>query len=463
MSFTNLDYVLTAFSSSFRSVDVRIVAAGLDGELMNVITSIFPRCESLEEISAAQQRIKEKLPKNTDRFQILLIHHPFDWIYEFFDRLEKGEITGRTAGWVKFRQFNPFELRIDPYLPSYLKETQEWKLVGSQASGDQEDRSNLWPVLASRSGAARLCGYKDVYELIREALGMADFSQGTTRDFVVGIPMPARIAKSSIENSSLKIQTKTISGLKDLQLNVSVDRASARTPYYETVWRKTETVSESPSNDNFCVITNSIDLTNLEPHDFIDVELIHRKVPTLSMDADRLRMPLQNPSEPFAKMLTEFCSVDLFRKRLLQPEHVKSAAGEFEDAIAWLLSLIGISVVQLKGDCQKLRTETSYEIGSIDMIAYRENEQILLIDCDTQIPDEKKMRSMTAVKDYFKFLQDEFRRPDIVCMIFTPRDCAGIPAIQDTVKIVDKQKITLILEKAIEGNTEEARKILSYW
>ena len=85
------------------------------------------------------------------------------------------------------------------------------------------------------------------------------------------------------------------------------------------------------------------------------------------------------------------------------------------------------------------------------------------VDCDTSIPDEKKIRSMMAVKEHFRYIQDEYKRPNIVSVIFSPKDCTGISVDREAVKIVDRHKINRMFEEAMKGNLEEARSSLVYW
>ena len=462
MSVVTVSEVVQAFSLSFKTVDLRIVAVKPEDQWTNVITSIFLSTKSREEINSEQEEARDKLPR-TDKFRIFLDSCDIKQLRVLFEAFNKEEIKVSNT-LINFRELDLFSFRVDRYLPDYLKEMEEWRLVGSQGMGQEEDRRNLWPIVESQNGTAKLLGFKDIYELISETLKIRDFSRDRRRDLIIGIPLPARIVDASLVGSSAKIKTKKVFGLEDLQLNLSIIRVNPRISYYESVWRKTERVEKckrAPAR-NFCYATNSIELTNLRPHDRIEVELIHRQVPTLGIDATYLEVPLENAVEPFAKTLFSFCSFDLFKKRLLEPEQFRKASKEFENAVAWLLSIIGFSVAPL-GRFEKLRIpETKFEVGSIDMIAHRENECVLLVDCDTKIPDEKKIRSMMALKDHFKFIPDKHRRPYIISAIFSPKDCTGISVDRNVVKIVDRYQIEQIFEEAMKGNLEKARSPLVY-
>jgi hypothetical protein len=468
MSSLTVSDVLEAFSPSLRSADLRVVAVKPEKHWINVITSMFLSCKSREEIESEQKQVRGKLLKDTSNFRILLGCFPFQMLPSVFEGFKSGEILIRRMR-TKFKEIDPYELGVNPYHPNYLREIEEWKLVGSQAQQKIDDI--LWNIIERQNGQARLHGYTDIYQLISETLRIGDFHRGRNRGLVIGIPMPARIADVSLDGSSVKIKTKKDCSLKDLQLNLSLERVNPRNGRYEPVegGRKIELVKKSkrlPTHE-ICHVTNSIQLTDLRPNDMIEVKLLHKKAPTLDMGGTRLYVPLENPVEPFARVLNAFCSMEIFRELLLNPERAKGKTRPntiFENAVSWLLSLIGFSILPLgRTPFEHLRIpETGYKVGSVDIVAYRENECLLLIDCDTSMPDEKKIRYLKAVKDHFRFIQDEYKRLNIVSVIFTPRDCTGIPSDLQDVKIIDRHKIKMMFEQAMEGNSDQARSSLRY-
>jgi len=140
------------------------------------------------------------------------------------------------------------KLRVDSFLPDYLKEMEDWKLLGSRTDGTKDE--GIWPIIDGENGHARLLGYRDIYELIREILSIKNFERGRTTALVLGIPTPARIVENSLMNSSLRTKIKKVINLNDLQLNISLERANPRTGYFERVWRKTKHVKDSFFSSN---------------------------------------------------------------------------------------------------------------------------------------------------------------------------------------------------------------------
>ena len=459
-----LSEVLRAFSPAFKSLDVRIVAVKLNGKWRNVITSIFPSWKSPEEVKSEQQQIKEML-KNTGNFRIFLLCSFFKDYVSLFDQLEKGEIVVHGRAKIIFGEFDVYGLKVDQFYlraPDFVKEVKEWKLVGSKATARKDD--GIWPIVESQNDSARLLGFEDAYEFINETLRIKGFNRKKPEALIIGIPVPARIVKASFSNSTLKVKSKKHFLLNDLQLNVSLERVDSRN-YFGNVWRNVAYVNKCKrlSESDFCFVKDSIQVPNPRPDDTIKVELIHRKAPTLTMDKTRLRVPLENAVEPFAKSLFRFCPVDEYEKRLFTPEQYKKSSKVFEDAVAWLLALIGFSVAQLR-NFEKLKVrETGYERGSIDIIAHRENECVLLIDCDTSVPDDKKLGYLDEVRNYISsFITDKHRLPRVISVLISPREYSE-PSNDLNLRIVGRFQIERIFAEAMKGNSDEARGILGCW
>lgn len=472
MGVITVSEVAEVFSSSFESIDIRIAAARSADKWINVITSIFLSIESEDETKAKQQQLIEKLPENTDMFLIILDSRPFRKLPILFNQIKQGKITVYTSPvqfretvTVQSREIDPSVLTLDLYHPRYLKEIKDWRLIGAEAKAQEAKRQDLWPIVDSQNGFARLRGFESIYKLIGETLGIKDFSRGIDTDLVIGIPIPARIASASLSDSSLEVKTKKVFRLSDLQLNLFVNRGTPTRAYPEVVWREQKLVKQckKPKIRRFCYATNSTKLPDLMAYDSIEIELIHRKLPTLDIGKTSITVPLQNPVEPFSRTLSSFCSCDVFKERLLSPEKFKKSSMVFENAVAWLLSLAGFYVLPLGRDFEKLKIhETGYEVGSVDIVAYRENEYLLLIDCDTSVPDDKKIRSMITVKEHFKFIQDEHGRPRIVSVICSPKNCQRISVDRQAINIVDKYMLTQIFEEVMKGNQTQARFHLVY-
>lgn len=454
-----------AFSPSFRSLDLRIASVKTTDGWMNVVTSLFPSNKPFKEIELEQQRIRSKLSKEINQkvFNIFLAPLSFEKLYNVSQQIMEGGITVNHV-LIRFRKFDLITLRVDHFLPDYLKGIEEWRLFGGEGKASAEDRKHIWSIIDDQEGATKLLGYAGIYDLINEILGIRKFDRGQERDLVIGVPTYARLVEIDLKGSLVEITTRKHVDLDNLQLNLFLNRLKLRAYQYETVQRITKRVEECkrPFGKDFCCIRSRIQITDMQPHDRINVTLINRDFPSLEVDRTSMTVPLKNAVEPFSKTLLRFCPLEKLEQHLLNPEQCtekpkKTPDKIFERAVSWLLSLAGFSVISLGKQYEKLTEPTKYEIGSVDIIAYRENKYLLLVDCDTKIPDDKKIGSLLSMKEYFRFIQDEHKEPTINPVIFSPRDCEELMGKYKEITIVDRSRIKWLLENAMLGKLEEIR------
>lgn len=102
-----------------------------------------------------------------------------------------------------------------------------------------------------------------------------------------------------------------------------------------------------------------------------------------------------------------------------------------------------------------LRNESGYPIGSADIIAYEDNERVLLVDCDIGPLDENKIQKLVETRNHFVALFD-YGELKIVPVLFSPRNL-GEAAQNKPVAIVDGFAIERMLEELAKGDRESAR------
>jgi len=213
------------------------------------------------------------------------------------------------------------------------------------------------------------------------------------------------------------------------------------------------------------------DTKKLLPFDFLYAKLIHRDS-GLTLDEKHGKVPIKNVAEPFLKTLDAFCSLDKLKKMLFEPENYgKNPDKIFENAVTWLLSLagyetvhLGVLIKRLNGKSEsfdKLSAESGYHIGSADIIAYEENERLLLIDCDIGTVDPEKVQKLAELKKHFREKLKGYEKLPIVAILFSPRDNRK-PSPSIDVMIADQSVIRRIFEAVVQGNREKARSILYY-
>jgi hypothetical protein len=85
MSTVTVSDVVRAFSSAFKSVDLRVVAVKPADQWINVITSMFLSSKSEEEVKSEQQQVRDKLP-HTNKFLFLLACYRFEELPSLFEQ-----------------------------------------------------------------------------------------------------------------------------------------------------------------------------------------------------------------------------------------------------------------------------------------------------------------------------------------------------------------------------------------
>lgn len=443
--------IVGSLSQSFRSLDIRTVAVRADNQWENVVTSLFFSNEPPTDVLAAQKNLLGRLSHvaSSRNFALAFFGWPFSRLSGFFQQIIKGSVSMGLES-VKFRSFDPYSLKVDRYLPRYLKGLDQWKLLGAEGkASDMESANKLWPLVWDENRNANLDGYDRIEELICDALGLASQDFRRERDFVIGMPTYARIAE--VTPSVVKIRKHY--ALDDLQLNLSLERIGK----YEsqTIERLQEPVdkSPSPSEGDLCIKEIPFRFEDIKPDDRIVAKLICKEAP-VELDISHIFVPLEKPLEPFAKTIFEFCGIDDYKKRLFSPElyrkgKKRDVATEFEEAVSWLLSLAGYSVIRL-GRYEILRTG-EYEIGSADLLAYRD-ESLLVVECDTSMPDPKKMNYLLQVRGHLRSLLAEYKRLSVMAAVFSSQDCGSLD-VPAEIGVIDKHGIKRLFEEVMRGKT----------
>jgi hypothetical protein len=459
--------VLEAFRPFLKSIDARTIAVRVqaDGEWENLVTSVF-----VSELSVAEvEKEHSGLPKvNNDQIKLVLFALPFD--YSLFNRFLHGDIplkwiTSPAGEWISFgkshiktRQFDPLDIKMVSALMR-LSGVLKWVLTATNSNNSPE-RAQLWATISDQTIEAKRLNYSEMYELIKDVLRKDNVPQNI--DFELIISDLAKIKDVTLSTSSVEVEIEKVGGLKDLQLNVQIERETDG-GFSKTVLRNVFPIDENGEEHigKICLLKKTVQTPLLLPYDNIELELIHRNS-ALTLDRTRMNAPLKNVVEPFFKTLDAFCSTDMFKEMLLKPENFKKAPELiFENAVAWLLSLAGFHTVYLGANAKTtkmhfdvLRKEGGYQIGSADIIAYKDNERLLLVDCDIGGLNETKIQKLIETRDYFKALSN-YGKLEFVPVLFTPKRFEWSMKIKP-VTVVDGNVIEGILEDLAKGNRKSA-------
>lgn len=459
--------VLQAFQPILKSIDMRTIAvwsqAGEEWE--NLVTSIVVSEKSADEVRIEQS----KLPKLDSQIKLFTFAGDFDFCaFEGFARGEIGQkwvVIPKVGGYayrtvrIKTRQFDPLDLKL---VSSQRRIADVWKWVLTATGlNSSPDREQLWTTVHNQTIVAKQLGYAEMKDLLRDVFRMDYIPHNV--DFELTIADLTKIKNIVFDVTSFEVEIEKVVGLKDLQLNVEVER-TIHGGFSKNVLTQGFPIDKGEEKQigKNCVLNKTVPTPPLFPYDSVELELIHKNS-ALTLDRTRERVPLQNIVEPFLKVLGDFCSIDMFKEMLLKPENFKKAPELiFENAVAWLLSLAGFHTVYLSANSKTtkvvfdvLRKDGGYQIGSADIIAYEDNERLLLIDCDISGLDEKKIQKLIEICEHFKALCD-YGELKFVPVLFTPR-YFGEDMKQKPVAVVDGNVIESILEDLAKGDRESAR------
>jgi len=459
--------VLESLKPALKSMDIRTVAVAPPSKenWENLITSIYVTEKTVDEVRSQHQKIP-KLRNN--QVAILLATHPLD--YTIFSGIIEGEIRfptpfGRNK--VKFRKFDPLKLKVNSTHSRiagdfmWILRTADW--------GEEKEREELWSVVNMQDREARLQGFPTIVALIEKRLRI-DYRNKERKDFELVIPPLATIESARFIESEFEVEIKKITGLKELQLNLALQRAD-QGGFYNLVWSDTRRMNEDiqESARTFSVVTESFEIEDLLPYDLMSAELLHSES-ALTFDKITETAPLNNVVEPFLNSLSAFCPLDKFQKMLFEPEKYGRAPNKiFENAVTWLLSLAGYDTIHLgfeiKGKKGKesfdvLREESGYEIGCADIIAYEESKRLLLIDCDIGSIDEKKIQKLVETGEYLD-QSKKYDRLEIIPVLVTPKDLSH--RVEKGLRIVDCNTLERIFQEIVKGNRKKARDTFCYF
>lgn len=440
--------VFGALKPALKSMDVRTFAvAAPEEDWQNLITSVYLTETSVDEVKKQQEKM---LPMRNNEVALFCIAIPVD--YTLFQNIIDGEVKFLTpfgTNKVRFRKFDPTKLKVHS-TQARISGSYKWILTAEDIGG-QGERGGLWSVVKDNEIVAKRLGFPNIATLIKNKLQI-EYGNGYQKDFEVVIPPLASIETAHFANSRFEVKVKKASGLKDLQLNLTLarDGIPIRNEPRKLKDEKPETLKTS------AIVTEALDLKGVLPHDLMNAELILGES-ALTLDKKWEYAPLENAVEPFLKTIDAFCSLQKLESMLLEPHQYKKTDKIFENSVTWLLSLAGYNPIYLGKNFERCQTKTQFQIGSADIIAYEENKRIILVDCDTGPIDSKKIQQLIELGKYFSELFKEYRGLEIIPVLVTPKDYRGQP--KKGVRIVDCESLKRILEELCKGNRERARNI----
>jgi hypothetical protein len=426
-----------------------------------VVTSIQFSRLSVRESETQQERVLRRIrTESNEHFNVFL----FSFNFSEWDKVRGAFASGRVGN-------ASHDIRVPAKDPSALPAVQAQQPLedgwASVVATDnlKENPKRFLPALEDQRGWAKLLGYEDTYQLIADTLQVNNFGGADDKCLVVTIPIYARIVDGESKAHEVSVTSRFHRNLTGLQLNVVTQGWTSSGMALRAISRETRRLKASSFAGKSAIASKTCHFkrTTNDPSSFIEAELIHRGIPVISVSKVRVRMISQGNAGMLLAALSEFCSFEVFRGHLLTPEKFKEKGFTpqkiFEEAVSWLLTLLGYSVLRLQGRFEHLVIpETKYEVGSIDLLAQK-NGRLFLVDCDTSIPDSKKLNQMYGMTTYGGDAKKTPPFSQARTVVFTPRDCTQFQT-SGNVTIIDGPKINRLFDNVLQDKKEDLETFL---
>ena len=196
----------------------------------------------------------------------------------------------------------------------------------------------------------------------------------------------------------------------------------------------------------------------------VEVDLFHERLGKIDTYSKPLKeLLIQEDRNPLFIALTAFCPRATLTEILESPSKFSSKAIRdpqnnigrlYEVTIQWLLTLMGLRSIWLHS-YEDLKTESSFQLGSVDCIAYSDQKNVLLlIGCTTNAPTSEEIKRLENLRKHF--LKNVFKGDaiKIYALLFTGAhkpSSENIPSSDEETRVYYKEDISGLLDYAAEG------------
>jgi len=256
-------------------------------------------------------------------------------------------------------------------------------------------------------------GYSSVADAIRPYLGLEKDSRDLFGPmFSISVPVYALIGSRWLTGDTLTASVKLHeSGWQQFKLHGRLQFEGSDRRFLVSVRPK--------SNGKEAVgYVGSVDLPCTDPEAKLELTLSHKEVGIVYTTRDTLKalMPVERIS-PLWAVFQRFCSADELTALLAKAAFVEDdprlakPQAQFENHVSWMLSCFGFISIPLGKREKLLVPGKKIELGTIDIIAFHPNHNILLFGaCSLTPPDRSQLGCIVSVRNY---LLEELAAPDL--------------------------------------------------
>jgi len=459
----NVSEVYNAFKDYFISFDLRILAfklpIGRDYQWTNLVSSMYFSEEPVENIKKLQKSLYIPKAKNIRLFCFTDKSPTFEsrsyglnrgGVFRINDTITRKEVA------ITMGIFNPQFLHVTEH-PPFLSPFSEGKLLGAASDHQILNRHKGWESSNEIEDLIISMGFDDINQWINDTLKIEGYGKGNKNSFFIGLPIKGKIIDLKIKENEVTFNIKAHKNLSNLQINIY--KKIEERGYYRIYERHHKPLTSQKDMNDYVLYIDKVVFNKIHPNDLIEAQLISVNFPRIKIDFKRSWPPLENTLEPLINTFRKFYNLDQFKNQLLNPEEttpIKKSVRHnpswlFEEAVSWLLSIGGLSVVRL-GENEIIHLDYGRNL-SVDILAYKENEYLFLVDCDINHVDQKKIQNLLRIGEICKEVQNEIGKPRIIPVIFIPKK-TQIPKIPTNFRVIDGPQIERLLKYAINGDTE---------
>jgi hypothetical protein len=401
MSRISVAETLSVCGSTYRTIDLRVVAVKDGDHLACAFAAIRLTWESISEVRAYQKDLESRHevlrgPHVSVAFNALRFS---DW-KRLCDDLLAGTIN---ADGLKAHMSGPLDIESQA---NYLRRSQghdPWRRDLAWPSLDILVGENPIPKLNTDHimRAVGSAGYQSLPHA-SSAFCEADTwpNSSYNHNLLLRLPIFAALAEATVQpiESALQVNLRRHRKLKKVVVTALISDDRLGIPNGRFTLRLTAAKSESD-------IRTENGVARLPPGSMngaVEISLSHPAFGELDRQRELLiKLAPASERNLLLEILRNFCSLETLEEALVKPAEQKpalksDASGSFEQHVGWLLSLLGCSVIVL-GRHESLKSGR-VQVGSLDLIAVRGRE-VFLVACTLGAPKKEDFGSLWNLRE----------------------------------------------------------------
>jgi len=405
----------------FKTIDLRVAALRDGTRWVNGVTTIRLTHLSRDDVVQTHELLTSKWGKiNIHGLQVLLETLHFDEWERVVEWIKQGTATIRGLS-IEYPE--PVDIR-----------TLELRGYGMQPEGNWPFRIGLatkresvrWEqfdadMIRERKGLTTL-------QSLNALLGLQDFTSNNSTQVLVGIPMYSCIRNHDFSGAGCEIDAEFHEDLKGLILTVFTSMGDS--PQVRD-WKALELVSSDSSDigNGFRRMKKTVHL-DVREYDKLNLRLVH--APTayeIESKTQPVRYYLERHKglvDPLLSIFPSFCDYDDLESYLTHPTSAlaKSAGvargvqGLFEQAVSWLLALMGFRAVRLGGTAHE--RFHSNPMSTTDIVGFGDEAKLIVLGgCTIADPSDADFDKLIRTRDA---LAESLKGTDSIMVpaLFTP-------------------------------------------